>query len=83
MTKRRTSSEVQDYIRQRYEDTALVIYRDQHVNKQSELSRNKITARIQHAFEDIAEVREDDLHYKTQPGPAPNNEVQSKVCVII
>lgn len=83
MSKRKTSSEVQDHIRQRYEDTALVIYREQHANKQSELSRNKIAARKRHAFEDIAEVPEDDMHYETQPGPAPKNEVHSQVCVII
>lgn len=81
MSKKRTSSEVQEYIRQRYEDTALVIYREQHANKQNELSGNKSAARIQHAFEDIAEVREGIL--RSQPGPAPKNEVQSQICVII
>ena len=80
MSKNKTSSEVQEYIRRRYEDTALVIYREQHAN---ELSRNKRVARMQHSSSmDIAEGQEGDVR-SDKLGFAPKNEVQSQVCVII
>lgn len=91
MSKRKTSSEVQEYIRQRYEDTALAIYHEQHFSKKKKISENKTEARtVQHALEDIAEVREDDLRTIVHPAGsralnpgAPKNDVQSQICVII
>lgn len=83
MSKKKTSSEVQEYIRHRYEDTALAIYREQHANRQSKLSGTESAARIRHAFEDIAEVGEPGGGYDLQSHPAPKNNVQSQICVII
>jgi len=74
MSKRKTSSEVQEHIRQRYEDTAQLIYRQQHVIKQSNLSSQ---LRTRQAFEDV-DVQE----LRGRPAVIQEN-VQSQVCVII
>lgn len=90
MSKNKTSPEVQAYIQQRYEDTALVIYREQQASKQSNLSGKESAPQIQQAFENIAENREE---LRSLPGPShhvPEHDVhrltqnaQSQVCVII
>lgn len=78
MSKRKTSSEVQARIQQRYEDTALVIYRQQHVNKQSNLSRNERSPQTRQAFENLDEARE------LRGAPTTHSaDVQSQICVII
>ena len=81
--KKKTSSEVQEYIRQRYEDTALAIYREQHTNSQSKLSGKDNAPKVRHAFEDIAEVGEPSGGLDLQIHAAPKNNVQSQICVII
>ena len=87
--KKKTSSEVQEYIRQRYEDIALAIYREQHANGKSEISGKESVPKVRHAFEDIAEVGEPSGGYDPQshhdhPAPfGPMNNVQSQICVII
>ena len=83
MSKKKTSSEVQEYIRQRYEDTALAIYREQHAHRQSKLSGKERTPKMRHAFEDIVEVGEPSGGRDLQNHAAPKNDVQSQVCVII
>ena len=81
--KKKTSSEVQEYIRQRYEDTALVIYREQQAKRQSEISEKESPLKVRRAFEDIAEVGEPSGVHFLQRHPAPTNSVQSQICVII
>lgn len=89
--KKKTSSEVQEYIRQRYEDTALAIYREQHANGQSAISGRESAPKVRHAFEEIAEVGEPSRVHDVQNHPVltlprglPKNEyVQSQICVII
>ena len=83
MSTKKTSSEVQEYIRQRYEDTALAIYREQHVKRQSKLSGKESAPTIRHAFEDIAKTGQPGGGYDLQSHPAPTNHVQSQICVII
>lgn len=82
-SKKKTSSEVQEYIRQRYEDTALAIYREQQANRQSEISGKESAPKVRRAFEDIAEVGEPSGVHHLQSYPAPTNSVQSQICVII
>lgn len=91
-SKKKTSSEVQEYIRQRYEDTALAIYREQHANRQSEISGKESVPKVRHAFEEIAEVGEPSGGHDLQSHPVPslprglpknNAYVQSQICVII
>lgn len=83
MSTKKTSSEVQEYIRQRYEDTALAIYREQHAKRQSKLSGKESAQKVRHAFEDIAETGEPGGGHDLQSHPAPTNDVQSRICVII
>lgn len=77
MSKRRTSSEVQARIQQRYEDTALLIYRQQHVNKQS---NSFISPETRQAFKSVPEFQE--LRGQLQPAPS-HEHVRSQICVII
>lgn len=78
MSNKRTSSEVQARIQQRYEDTALLIYRHQHANKQDNLSRNESSPQARRAFENIDQLQE--LHVRPA---ATQGHTQSQICVII
>lgn len=75
MNRRKTSSEVQARIQQRYEDTALLIFRQQPVNKPSNSFSSPQT---RHTVENVREVQE----LRGQPAPTHDN-VQSQICVII
>lgn len=85
MSKKRTSSELQAYIQQRYEDTAFAIHRTRQAEKKRNLTGNRISpSKVQQAFENIAEVERNHLKVgsaETRPVSATN--VQSQVCIII
>ena len=79
MSRKKTSSEVQTRIQQRYEDTALLIYRQQHVDKQNNLSLNELSLQTRHAFEDIDEVPQ----LRDRPAAPRQQHTQSQICVIL
>lgn len=79
MSRKRTSTEVQTHIQQRYEDTALLIYRQQHVDKQNNLSWNGFSLQTRHAFENIDEVP----HLRDRPAALRQQHTQSQICVIL
>lgn len=85
MSKKRTSSELQAYIQQRYDDTSFVIHRERQAKKKRNLTGfERNPPKLQQAFENIAEVEQNHLQAgRAVPQPAPGNNVQSLVCVII
>lgn len=85
MSKKRTSSELQAYIQQRYEDTAFTIHRNREVEKRRNLIGDKRSPfKVQQAFENIAEVERNHLEVgSAETQLASGTRVQSKVCVII
>lgn len=87
MSKKRTSSELQAYIQQRYEDTAFAIHRTREVEKRRNLigdKRKRSPFKVQQAFENIAEVERNHLEVgSAETQLASGTRVQSKVCVII
>lgn len=78
MSQRKTTSELQARIQQRYQDTAWLIYHQQHVRKPNTVLSSPQTrqafvkAENTHDLEDIC----------SQPGPI-HDKVQSQICVII
>lgn len=85
MSKKRTSSELQAYIQQRYEDTAFAIHRTREVEKRRNLIGNKRSLfKVQQAFENIAEVERNHLEVgSAETQLASGTRVQSQFCVII
>ena len=80
MSRKRTSTEVQTRIQQRYEDTALLIYRQQRVDKQNNLSLNELSLQTRHAFEYIDEAAQ----LRDRPAAPPRQQhTQSQICVIL
>lgn len=77
MNKKKTSSEIQARIQQRYEDTALCIYQQQNVKKPS----TSLTSPRQ-AFGEY-EVNDPRGQKSAQPGPSRAVDAVSQICVVM
>lgn len=79
MSKKKTSSETQARIQQRYEDTALRIYHQQNVKKPS-TSLN--SSQTRQAFDEY-EVNDPGGQKRVQPGPSRAADAVSQICVVM
>ena len=79
MSKKKTSSEIQARIQQRYEDTALCIYHQQNVKKRS---TSLSSPRTRQAFDEY-EVNDPGGQKPAQPGPSRAVDAVSQICVVM